>query len=260
MQFQKFSRETLLLVAIIALAITVLAALPNSKQTPEVHPAQNNNRKQSAEMVMPVADYDDIAVNNQLTASAELKSLELRRLRNSRYDNRVWVQKDEQRSQILSTSHWWLGLTALPVTQSDAIILGEVVGAEAYLSKDKSGVYSEFRIRVNEVLKAPTTMTLITGDIVVGERAGGAVRFPSGRITQYFFLGQGFPRKEGQYVLFLRMNEYGEDFHILTGYRLRRGKIQTLDQTDIFAQYENRDQNSFFSDLREAIAKGGETK
>lgn len=268
MPFQRFSRRLLLPLATIAVAITVLAAFPNSKQTSRVYPSQNNNRKQSAEMVIPIVDYDDGAADNKLAASAESKSLELRKLRNGRYDNRVWVQKDEQRSQILSTNHWWLGLSALPVAQSDAIVLGEIVESQAYLSKDKSGVYSEFDIRINEVLKAPKTISLFTGDIIIGERAGGAVRFPSGRITQYFFLGQGFPRAGRLYLLFLKMNEYGQDFHILTGYQLRRRKVQALDQTDIFAQYEGRDQNSFFNDLREAIAqaekdsptKGGEIK
>jgi hypothetical protein len=255
MSFQSSSRRLLLPIVTIAVAVTVLTAFPNTKQTSGGYLSQNNPRKKSDEMVMPIVNYDDSVIDNELSASPELKSPEVRSLRNARYDNKVWVQDLEQRSQVLSTNHWWSGLSALPVVHSDAIVFGEVIGAQAYLSNDKSGVYSEFRIRVDEVLQAHKSVPLATGGIVVGERAGGAVRFQSGHVTQYFYLGQGFPRIGSQYVFFLKMNEFGQDFHILTGYRLGREKVQALDQKDIFAQYEGRDRDGFFSDLREAIAR-----
>jgi hypothetical protein len=42
---------------------------------------------------------------------------------------------------------------ALPTHISNAVVIGEVTDAKAYLSEDRTSVYSEFTIRVGEVLK-----------------------------------------------------------------------------------------------------------
>ena len=91
--------------------------------------------------------------------------------------------------------------------------------------------------------------------MIVGERAGGGVKFSSGRITRYTLLGQGFPRPGRRYVLFLKINEAEQDFHILTGYQLLRGKVQPLDQKDIFVRYEGYNQTSLLDEIRNALAE-----
>ena len=45
---------------------------------------------------------------------------------------------------------------ALPVAQSDIIVLGEVVAAEAHLSEDKTNDYSEFAVKIITVFKSKT--------------------------------------------------------------------------------------------------------
>lgn len=42
---------------------------------------------------------------------------------------------------------------AFPVSQSDAILIGTVTSSQAFLSTDKSYVYSEFTVYVEDVLK-----------------------------------------------------------------------------------------------------------
>ena len=255
---RKLSKRFLLVTAFSVVVITILSALPNRSQTARMPLNQNKKAKTADEKAIPIVDYDE-AVGHQRTESTNNpQHLELRTLRNSRYDSKVWVQKDEQSSEVLSTGHWWQGLSAFPVDQSDAIVIGEITNSHAYLSNDKSGVYSEFTIRIDETLKAPNSAALTLGDIIVGERAGGGVKFSSGRITRYTLLGQGFPRLKRRYVLFLKMNEAGQDFHILTGYQLRRGKVQPLDQKDIFVRYEGYDQTSLLEEIRNALAEAGQ--
>src|SRR5258708_32167306 len=60
-------------------------------------------------------------------------------------------------------AHWWLGIPALPVPQSDAIVIGEVLGGRAYLSNNRSVVYSEFPVLVEDVLKncSPTPLYVV---------------------------------------------------------------------------------------------------
>ncbi|HJQ69064.1 MAG TPA: hypothetical protein VKA70_08830 [Blastocatellia bacterium] len=252
---RKPSKRFVLFTAISAVVITILSALPNWSQTARIQPNQNKKAKPIDEKAIPTVGYDEAVRHQRKESTIEPQHLELRTLRNSRYDNQVWVQKDEQSSEVLSTGHWWQGLSALPVDQSDAIVIGEITTSQAYLSNDKSGVYSEFTIRIDETLKSPNSAALAPGDIIVGERAGGAVKFSSGRITRYTLLGQGFPRPGRRYVLFLRMNEAGQDFHILTGYQLRRGKVQPLDQKDIFSPYEGYDQTGLLDDIRNGLAQ-----
>lgn len=38
--------------------------------------------------------------------------------------------------------------TSLPAIESDAVVIGEVTDAHAYLSNDRTSVYSEFELRI----------------------------------------------------------------------------------------------------------------
>lgn len=160
-----------------------------------------------------------------------------------------------------TVSHWWVGLPALPVPQSGAIVVGEVVDAQAYLSGDKTDVYSEFTVRVEEVLKADGRAELAPGSLVVTERQGGAVRFSSGSVQHYGVHRQGVPLVSRRYVLFLKPDDQGQDFQILTGYELRAGRVFPLDGEDVqdkraelqFARYRGSDEVTFLNAVREAI-------
>lgn len=203
-------------------------------------------------MTMPIVDYDEA---DKLEDTIQAKQHSMRAIRSTRYNNRVWVKKDFQSSQVLSTTHWWRGLSALPVEQSDVIVIGKISETQAYLSNDKSGIYTEFTILVDQILKSSKNIPLSVGDSLTGERAGGAVRYRSGQVTKYFFSGQGFPRLGRTYVLFLKRNSEGQDYHILTGYQLRKGKVTPLDQVDFFAHYEGQEQRSFLDEILEIITQ-----
>ena len=75
---------------------------------------------------------------------------------------------------------WMQQLPAFPVDASDAIVIGDITNAQAYLAPGKMGVYSEYTARVDEVLK-PSPASILTGGLVDAQREGGRVRFPSGR-------------------------------------------------------------------------------
>lgn len=241
-------RKLFLPLTIIALALTVFAALTN--KTVLKTSVQKNKPKHSDDMTMPIVDYDEADKSKDIFNASQRR---MRAIRNARYDNRVWVHHDFQSPQTLSTTHWWRGLSALPVEQSDVIVIGKIRETQAYLSNDKSGVYTEFNILVDQILKLSKKISLSVGDSLIGERSGGAVRYPSGQVTKYFFSGQGFPRPEQTYVLFLKSNNEGQDYHILTGYQLRRGKVMPLDQIDFFAQYEGREQHPFLDEVLRTI-------
>lgn len=100
---------------------------------------------------------------------------------------------------------------------------------------------------------------LTAGNSVVAERAGGAVRFPSGRVQRYGTLNQGTPQVGRRYALFLKRSEEEQGFLILTAYELRQGYVFPLDgqggsgsKTNLaFSAYEGTEESLFLDALRE---------
>jgi hypothetical protein len=141
------------------------------------------------------------------------------------------------------------------------VLIGEVTDAQAYLTGDKEWVYSEFTLRVREVLKNTTALAVSEGGSLIADREGGRVRFPSGHITLQYVHGQGMPRVGRRYALFLTCDRQEQSSHVLTGYELRGGRVFPLDnpaggQHPIATAYKDADETLFISDLRTAIANG----
>jgi hypothetical protein len=152
---------------------------------------------------------------------------------------------------------------ALPTHISDAVIIGNVTSARAYVSEDKTGVYSEFTVRVSDVLKSPSARTLVAGTEVEALRPGGGVRFPSGQVRKFLIGGRGLPQIGGRYVFFLKYDNLAQAFYIVTGYRLSDGKVSPLDglpkyasehhQFASYGRYVNVDEAVFLEDVRRAV-------
>ncbi len=180
-----------------------------------------------------------------------------RNRKSKKYNSRTAPPISES-EQIYSITDWELGLPALPVAKSAVIVIGEISTAQAYLSEDKTAVYSEFGVRIDEVLKTEIRFPLVSGSILPVERMGGRVRFPSGKLAVSVVDKQDMPHIGGRYVLFLvhRFLSETEDFYILTGYELRSGRVSPLDRitSGSIAAYRGTDETSFLRDLSKAIA------
>ena len=156
---------------------------------------------------------------------------------------------------IILRTDWETNIPRLPAAQSDIVLMGEILDAAAYISTDKNGVYSEFTLRVDDVLKKDVTSPLSRGELVSVERQGGRVRYPSGRVEWYRLASQSMPLPSHRYILFLKRND-GNNFSIITGYELREGRVYALDsEAGKFKVYDGNDEASFFQVVREAIAK-----
>jgi hypothetical protein len=151
-----------------------------------------------------------------------------RRAKGARYEKRLVVRdSDTSGEAVMTFSHWDEALPALPAGRSALVVLGEVVDAKAYLSNDQTGVYSEFTVRVERVLKNDKGSSVFPGELITTERWGGRVIFPSGRAITYGNRGQGMPQLGQEYLFFLERNP--EQYNLLTAYQLRLGKVQPLD-------------------------------
>jgi hypothetical protein len=164
---------------------------------------------------------------------------------------------DGMGGRLPTSNHWWQGMPALPVAQSDVIVAGKVVDAQAHMSDDRTEIYSEYSVEVSDIFKNngdPLDRT------ISGTREGGAVRFASGKVQEYRIVHLGVPMKGNLYVLFLKREEAG-DFSILTGYELSNGLVTPLDGERPglpFDYYKNVAESQFLQDLRSSIQRGGD--
>ena len=151
----------------------------------------------------------------------------------------------------------------LPTHISDAVVIGNVTDANAYLSEDKTAVYSEFTVQVWDVLKNSEASPLAVGTGVTVLRPGGGVRFPSGKVRKFLVAGRVLPRTGGRYTFFLKYDDLAQAYYIVTAYELLNGKVFPLDGIPqygtaahpfaSYSKYANADEAAFLIDVREAI-------
>lgn len=206
--------------------------------------------------VMPVADYDAPKRKGVKESARE------RKYNNGRLVLNMEPSDDSEPLPLIN--HRIVKMPALPTSQSDAVIIGDVTDAHAYISSDKTSVLSEFTIKLQEGLKSDSKHPLSSGESIIGVREGGSVRYQSGRILHFTFLHQHFPQIGKQYVFFLKYDADSGDFEILTGYELRSGVVFPLDGVDEisrraglpFANYIGVDSDTFLNDLRKTLSNG----
>lgn len=221
------TRQLLLLAVPIAVTITLLElsdlGQASSTSTVQSQIRSRNDDKQERDE-FPIAVYSASLPN-------EMAERALRYARNSRYDKRYPVPLDElpadATSKLIACD--WSLTPALPTAESHVVLSGRILAANGYLSNDKTGAYSEFTIIIEEVLKGDGRSSLEPGNLIIVEREGASVQRPSGRIVRIGFAGAGMPRIGRQYVLLLKYNDQGDDYHIVTGYELRNKRVFPLD-------------------------------
>lgn len=186
----------------------------------------------------------------------DTKKLAKRQAKNQRYNNRRMVKSTPNRdiAETTRSSDWEVGLPAMPADQAQIVVVGDVLDAQAHLSDDKTGIYSEFTFRITETLKQ-ATIPLPAGSVVTLEREGGFVKHAADYKRLYRIQGQGMPRVGRRYVLFLNPVGTDDDYAIVTGYELHAGKVQPLDSTDQFAVHTGANMETFMELVREAVAQ-----
>src|SRR5262245_31659650 len=136
--------------------------------------AQQSNAFKLKEDRLPTVNYDAPEPN---TANEKTR----RNARGKRFDGRLLVAEPHPEAGAKGILDSWMQtLPALPVVAGDAIVVGDITSAQAFLSPDKTGVYTEYTVRVDEMLKQYSAAPIVTGGFVDVQREGGRVRFPSG--------------------------------------------------------------------------------
>lgn len=194
---------------------------------------------------------------------AEAAARALHEKKGRKYQKKYTAPISEKTDQIFMITDWDKGLPALPVIRSAAIVIGRITNAEAHLTADKTGVYSEFNVAIDVVVKNDEGNVLDVGRTVLVERGGGRVKLPSGKIVVSWTNRQDMPRVGARYVLFLTHDfeikgDMGKDFYILTGYELKDGLVFPLDKLvsdQSLTNYTAASESTFLKDLFSAVAQ-----
>jgi hypothetical protein len=236
---------------VIALARQEPSVTKTTKRLPEAREAIQERLSQ-----LPIVDYSDDNETNPV-----------RKARNNRH-NSVAIKDGVKKPKLhenMSPSLFDLPLSdqpvepALPIT-SELIAIGTVEKAQAFLSTDRTSVYSEITFIIEQVVKG--NERLAPGVRVTAERDSGAVRFASGKILYRGAWGRNVPIAGHKYLVFLNRIEGDDTFSIVTGYDLANNDVLPLDGTgdnnehETFKSYQTYRHSSvsrLLDDLRKAL-------
>lgn len=241
---------------ILMVTVLLIAAMFAIQAQPQNAQASQTRRGETIEEAdvsqFPIVEY----VAEKSLAGEERAKWEAK---GKKYNSRHVPAINEFSNQVFSFIDWERGLPAFPFERSSAVIIGEITGAEAHLSSDETKIYSEFTVQIDEVLKNDKQVALSPRSKIKVERAGGRVRFPSGKIVTAAVSKQDLPRIGRRYVLFLTHDfimggQYAETLFILTGYELRKGKIFPLDKVSTghpINSYKGSDEGVLFKERQQ---------
>lgn len=177
-------------------------------------------------------------------------------LTNKRYDNKGWVVSTINNPRTAGVGR----ITEdeppplFPLEESTLVVVGEVVKVNAFLSNDKGSVYTEFTVRVDDLLK--------NGDSnksgpkkVIADREGGVVVYPGPQRVLYQDSDIGLPRLGSKYLFFLTKDDESPNYRIITSYDLDGGRPLQMEMGRNFDEFKDSDKTVFIEKVRNKIAR-----
>ena len=239
-------------------ALMVLITIAVSFGTKSSHSQKANSNKSGKSgfedlSQYPVADYEGTLPVNSLEREERI-------LKNKRYDNEDWVMKNPHPDDSgVGRVNEIPPPPLIPTAESNLVVIGEITASNAYLSNDRTGIYSEYAVKVGDVLKKDEADKTLAGDSITADRSGGCVRYPNGQKVYYQKDGEVLPRVGSRYVLFLTTDKQSPNYAILTAYELKEGKAIPLDNAPPFRNLTETRESNFIETLRNKISNDSKT-
>jgi hypothetical protein len=146
---------------------------------------------------------------------------------------------------------------AIPVPESDAVIVGTVKSVQPYLSNDHTHLYTEFSIAVEQTIKDISNRAT-QGEVIPIVVPGGKMRLQDGRVIEEkpftnFTIAVG-----SRYVFFLRYNNTGQNFAVAKSWELKNGAViptaheDRMDAREGKSEYASMSEQSFIQAVHAA--------
>jgi len=249
MKSNRIIRELVSMIVLTTIAISFGTMTGYSQK--DISKEQDNKGSRDLSKHLTV-DYDAPESNNAIER-------EKRKLKNQRYDNRGWVRKNPHPESVgVSCDDCVSPPPAIPADKSNFVIIGEIISASAFLSNDKRGIYSEYAIRIDEILKEDGSNKVAPKDSITADRAGGSVWYPNGQKVFYEMSEQDLPRVGSRYLLFLNNTDQSPNYNILVAYELTNGKVYPLDDGPP-RNFKEMDEIEIIKKVREAVKQSSKT-
>jgi hypothetical protein len=148
---------------------------------------------------------------------------------NQRYDNLGWVfssvLNNPRAAGVGRITHDPIA-PPFPINDSSLILSGEIVSIRTYLSNDRSGVYTEFTIKPDEVLQDNEKLGQKE---IRADREGGVVIYPIGQRILYQSSTLALPELNGRYLFFLAKKGESPNYEILASYDIGEQQVYRLE-------------------------------
>jgi hypothetical protein len=157
---------------------------------------------------------------------------EARRAKNTRYNTGgidLTVERSEDSEVFFEQV--WPAVDFIPAAESALVVIGRVTKVQPYLSSDRSRIYTEITIAVDDVLKQDHDKRVTANKTVLIDRLGGALKLKTGRIVrdEIQIDNLGNLKLSRRYVVFARAINKGNDISLIKSYELVDGKVFTND-------------------------------
>ena len=200
-------------------------------------------RYEQAKRHFPTVDYDE----PNLPDTEDNRAKKEKQKRFNQLGNWVSATTQPHITQNVSMKGYF-NFPALPVVESDIILIGVVGETKAHLSENKRNVFSEFKVSVETVFKTTNQQTH-QGAVVRVDRMGGFVKYPTGQTVLYRRAGMYMPKIGVRYLFFLNsINKH--DYGILTAYELGETGVLPLDESAQFFGFEGKLETEILKELR----------
>lgn len=211
---------------VVVVGTLVLSVVRHPKPIPTATASQKNREDyKKINECFPTVGYDDKQDLPDPEKNAKRKEKQKRYNDGELVDSRGDPGVDE--AALTLEPHFTL--PALPVAESEIVVVGTIGTAQAHLSESKLNVFSEFTLAVEDVLKSKI-QGVAQGSVLTIDRVGGHVKYPNGHRILFRITGLNMPQIGGRYLLFLTSTHNKEDISILTGYQLTPDGAIPLDE------------------------------
>lgn len=223
---KKISKKLFLQIIILTACIIILFTTRQNSQSKNYREeARDYSVRFDDTSKYPIVDY-----NSEKPSDPE--KAKKRAEKSSRYDKKGFILKNPhpETDGVLSDDAI---PEAIPLEKSNLIVVGQIISGEAFLTNEKTSVYSEYEVVIEEILFGENKNQII-GSVITIDRFGGYVRYPNGQKVFYGIAGKDLPRVTDRYILFLNTNGNSPNYEIVTGYKYDENKIEVLDAVSFY--------------------------